>query len=166
MKQCLICQTSQDQVSLKRISVSMESKPWADLLVCANCVETLGAAQVRDLIRIAVQEKSYEAANMILADAAAEAAAAEAAVAEAASAEAAKGSDDEDDGRPRTLDLPVSAALLRDPQAFAERVGAKVGAKLWEMHRKGVSEAVWSSSLTPDGEDGFVFSAIFGRPQG
>ena len=61
------------------------------------------------------------------------------------------------------VELPVSAALLRDQQAFARMVGEKMGAKLWELHRQGVSDAVWTTSLTPDGEGGFHFAAAFAQ---
>src|SRR4051812_1666392 len=117
MKNCLICQTGQDQATLRRIPVSLEGKPWGDILVCANCFESLGADQVRDVIRAAVTEKSVEAANILLVD-------------EVETAE--------DAVRSGTLELPVSPSLLRDKQAFAKAIGEKVGAKLWEFHRKGV----------------------------
>jgi late competence protein required for DNA uptake (superfamily II DNA/RNA helicase) len=62
----------------------MESVPWGDILVCQNCIEMLGVDEVKNLVGIAVKEKSFEASN-----------------------------------------------------------------------------AVWSSSLTPDGEGGFVLSTVF-----
>ncbi|HKP98570.1 MAG TPA: hypothetical protein VJ385_22760 [Fibrobacteria bacterium] len=140
MKNCLICQTGQDQVSLTRVPVNLEGAPWGDILVCRNCFEVLGAEEVKHLIRIAVQEKSFEPGNVLLAG--------------------------EKEGKdaplePGMVEVPVSAALLRDPQAFSRSVGEKMGAKLWELHRRGVSEAVWSTSLTPDGEGGYVFAAAF-----
>lgn len=138
MKNCLICQTGQDLVSLTRIPVSMEKAHWGDFLVCSNCLQTLGGEQVRDLIRIAVQEKSFEPTNVLRAG--------ESAV---------------ESIEPGTLDLPVSPALLRDPVAFARFVGEKLGGKLWELHRTGVSKARLATALTPDGEGGFVFSAAY-----
>jgi hypothetical protein len=138
MKNCLICQTGQDQVSLTRIPVSMEGSPWGSFLVCGNCFETLGKEQVRDLIRVAVQEKSFEPSNILLEDESPDEAA-----------------------LPGNLDLPVSAALLRDPVAFSRFVGEKLGCKLWELHRHGVSRASLATSLSPDGEGGFVFSAEY-----
>jgi hypothetical protein len=140
MKNCLICQTGQDQVSLSRVPVNLEGSHWGDILVCRNCLEVLGAEEVKNLIQIAVQEKSFEPSNVMLAD--------------------------EKEGKdaplePGMLEVPVSAALLRDQPAFSRMVGEKMGAKLWELHRKGVSEAVWSTSLTPDGEGGYIFAAAF-----
>jgi hypothetical protein len=141
MKNCLICQTGQDQVALNRIPVSMEGSPWGDMLVCASCFEVLGAEEVKHLIGVAVREKSFEPSNVILAN-------------EKAGAP---------EVEPGLVELPVSPALLRDPQAFARTVGEKMGAKLWDLHRQGVSDAVWSTSLTPDGEGGYVFSAAFAQ---
>ena len=141
MKNCLICQTGQDQVALNRIPVAMEGARWGDVLVCAGCLEVLGAAEVKSLIGAAVGERSFEPSNVILAEEKAEAAAVE----------------------PGLVELPVSAALLRDPQAFARTVGEKMGAKLWDLHRQGASDAVWTTSLTPDGEGGYVFAAAFAQ---
>lgn len=139
MKNCLVCQTGQDQVALNRIPVSMEGSPWGDVLVCTHCFETLGAGQIRELIRIAIQEKGLEPSNVLR-----------------AGEDPAAASVD-----PGSMDLPVSAALLRDPAAFARIVGEKVGARLWELHRGGVSKAALQTSLTPDGEGGFVFTAAY-----
>lgn len=141
MKNCLICQTGQDQVALNRIPVAMEGSHWGDMLVCASCLEVLGAEEVKALIGAAVREKSFEPSNVILADENTGAAPVE----------------------PGLVELPVSAALLRDPQAFARTVGEKMGAKLWDLHRQGVSDAVWTTSLSPDGEGGFVFAAAFAQ---
>lgn len=141
MKNCLICQTGQDQVSLNRVPVALEGAPWGDILVCAGCLEALGPDEVRHLIGIAVREKAFEPSNVILADEKTESAAVE----------------------PGLVELPVSAALLRDPQAFARAIGEKMGAKLWDLHRQGVSDAVWTTSLTPDGEGGYVFAAAFAQ---
>lgn len=141
MKNCLICQTGQDQAALNRIPVAMEGKPWGDILVCANCFEVLGADEVKSLITIAVREKSLDQSNVIMAGESAAAAAVE----------------------PGMVELPVSAALLRDQQAFARMVGEKMGYKLWELHRQGVSDAVWTTSLTPDGEGGYQFAAAFAQ---
>lgn len=138
MKNCLVCQTGEDQAALNRIPVSLEGSPWGDFLICADCFRTLGAEQVRDLIRSAMQEKSFDPSNVLLAG-------------EIASPAA----------EPATLDLPVSPALLRDGQAFARFVGEKLGARLWELHKGGVSRAELATSLTPDGEGGFVFSAAY-----
>lgn len=138
MKNCLVCQTGQDQVALNRIPVSMEGSPWGDFLVCANCFQTLGAEQVRELIRVAVQEKSFEPSNVLR-----------------------EGETASPAAEPGALDLPVSQALLRDPVAFARFVGEKLGARLWELHKGGVSRADLSTSLTPDGEGGYVFSALY-----
>lgn len=140
MKNCLVCQTGQDQVSLTRIPLNMQGAHWGDILVCRSCMEVLGAAEVKSLIQIAVQEKSFEPGNVILAG--------------------------EKEGKeapmePGLVEVPVSAALLRDQLAFARLVGEKMGAKAWELHRKGVSEAVWSTSLTPDGEGGYVYAAAY-----
>ena len=140
MKNCLVCQTGQDQVSLTRIPLNMEGSHWGDILVCKSCLEVLGAAEVKNLIQIAVQEKSFEPGNVILAG--------------------------EKEGKdapmePGLVEVPVSAALLRDQLAFARLVGEKMGAKAWELHRNGVSEAVWSTSLTPDGEGGYIYAAAF-----
>jgi hypothetical protein len=140
MKNCLVCQTGQDQVSLTRIPVNLEGAHWGDVLVCRNCFEVLGAQEVKSLIQIAVAEKSFEPGNIILAG--------------------------EKEGKdapmePGLVEAPISAALLRDSQAFSRMVGDKMGAKLWELHRKGVSDAVWSTSLSPDGEGGFIFSAAY-----
>jgi hypothetical protein len=144
MKKCLICQSSQDQATLTRIPISLEGKPWGDVLVCANCFETLGKDQVREIIRAAVAEKSIEADNILL-------------VEEVETAE--------ETARSGTVELPVSASQLRDKQAFIRAVGEKVGAKLWEFHRKGVSESLWSATITPDGEGGFVFAATFAKAE-
>lgn len=141
MKNCLICQTGQDQVALNRVPVAMGGSPWGDILVCAGCLDVLGAEEVKNLIGIAVREKSFEPSNVILAGEKDAAAAVE----------------------PGLVELPVSAALLRDPQAFARTVGERMGAKLWDLHRQGVSEAVWTTSLTPDGEGGYVFAAAFAQ---
>lgn len=141
MKNCLICQTGQDQVALNRVPVAMEGSPWGDILVCASCLEVLGAEEVKALIAAAVREKSFEPSNVILVDEKVGAAAVE----------------------PGLVELPVSAALLRDPQAFARTVGEKMGAKLWDLHRQGVSDAVWTTSLTPDGEGGYLFAAAFAQ---
>ena len=141
MKNCLICQTGQDQVALNRIPVKMEGAHWGDILVCANCFNVLGAEEVKSLISIAVREKSFEPSNVILAGESANAPSVE----------------------PGVVEIPVSAALLRDNQAFARVVGEKMGAKLWDLHRQGVSEAVWTTSITPDGEAGYVFAAAFAQ---
>lgn len=138
MKNCLVCQAGQDQAALNRIPVSMEGSPWGDFLVCADCFRTLGPEQVRELIRSAMQEKSFDPSNVLR---------------EGESASPA--------AEPGTLDLPVSPALLRDPVAFARFVGEKLGAKLWELHKAGVSRADLATSLTPDGEGGFIFSAAY-----
>lgn len=138
MKNCLICQSGQDLAPLTRIPVNMEGSHWGDFLICANCLNTLGAEQVRELIRIAVQEKSFEPSNVLRA-----------------------GESQAESVEPGTLDLPVSPALLRDPVAFARFVGEKLGGKLWELHRTGVSRARLATSLSPDGEGGFVFSAAY-----
>lgn len=142
MKHCLICQTGQDQAALTRIPVNMGGAPWGDILVCGNCLEVLGAAEVKNLIGIAVREKSFEPNNVILAGES------------EAKPEA---------PQPGLIELPVSAALLRDNQAFARMVGERIGAKAWELHRQGASEAVWNTSLTPDGEGGYVFSAAYAQ---
>jgi hypothetical protein len=141
MKNCLICQTGQDQVALNRIPVALEGSHWADVLVCASCLEVLGAEEVKGLIGAAVREKSFEPSNVILADEQTGVTAVE----------------------PGLVEFPVSAALLRDPQAFARAVGEKMGAKLWDLHRQGVSDAVWTTSLSPDGEGGYVFAAAFAQ---
>jgi hypothetical protein len=140
MKNCLVCQTGQDQVSLTRVPVNLEGAPWGDILVCGNCFQVLGAEEVKQLIQIAVREKSFEPSNVIMAG-------------EQAGNEAPM--------EPGMVEMPVSPALLRDQQAFSRSVGEKMGFKLWELHRKGVSDAVWSTSLTPDGEGGYVFAAAF-----
>ncbi len=148
MKNCLICQMDQDQVSLSRISIKSEGEPWGDILVCKNCMEMLGQDEVRDLVSIAVKEKAYDSTNVILAN---------------------KGSMSNEDSNgqepaaPGLLELPVSASLLRDSAAFARSVGEKLGGKLWEMHRGGASDAVWTTSLTPDGEGGFVLAVAFAK---
>lgn len=139
MKNCLVCQTGQDQVALNRIPVSLEGALWGDFLVCANCYETLGTVQVKELIRIAMQEKGFEPANVLRSG-------------EITSVSAATG----------TLDLPVSPALLRDPTAFSRFVGEQLGGKLWELHKGGLSQATLATSLTPDGEGGYIFSAEYG----
>jgi hypothetical protein len=118
----------------------MQGAHWGDILVCRSCLEVLGAVEVKNLIQIAVQEKSFEPGNVILAG--------------------------EKEGKeapmePGLVEVPVSPALLRDQLAFARLVGEKMGAKAWELHRKGVSEAVWSTSLTPDGEGGYVYAAAY-----
>lgn len=138
MKNCLICQTGQDRVALNRIPVSLEGAHWGDFLICSGCLQALGADQVKALIRAAVEEKSFEPANVLLAG-----------EAEAPEAE------------PGTLDLPVSAALLKDPAAFARFVGEKVGAKLWELHRRGPSGGRLATALSPDGEGGYIFTAEY-----
>jgi hypothetical protein len=138
MKNCLVCQSGQDLVALNRIPVSMEGAPWGDFLVCADCFGTLGADQVKELIRSAMQERSFDPANVLR-----------------------EGESASPDAAPGTLDLPVSPALLRDRQAFARLVGEKLGAKLWELHQGGVSRADLATSLTPDGEGGYVFSAAY-----
>lgn len=138
MKNCLICQTGQDQVSLNRVPVNMEGVHWGDFLVCVNCFDTLGAEQVRELIRVAVTEKSFEPTNVLI-----------------------SGESQSETVEPGTIDLPVSPALLRDPVAFARFVGEKLGQKLWEMHRGGASQAKLATSLSPDGEGGYVFSAAY-----
>ena len=145
MKSCLICQTGQDQVALTRIPISLEGAPWGDMLVCGNCLETLGKEEIKNLIRVAIQEKSFEPENVILAGEAAEAA--------------------EDEAVPGPLELPVSAAMLRDEAAFSGRVADKLAAKLWKLHRRGASQAILSTSVTPDGEGGYIFSASFAPPQ-
>ena len=142
MKNCLICQTGQDQVSLTRISIKMEGAPWGDMLVCKNCFEMLGVAEVKNLVGVAVKEKSFDATNVILAD---------------------ESPEEESSASNGQFEMPVSAALLRDPSAFSRMVGEKLGAKLWEMHRGGPSDAVWTSSLTPNGEGGFQLSAVFAK---
>ncbi len=141
MKNCLICQTGQDQVSLNRIPVNMQGTHWGDFLVCTGCFEALGGEEVKSLIGIAVREGAFEPSNVIM--------------------------DGEKTGNvavePGVVELPVSAALLRDNLAFARMVGEKMGAKLWDLHRQGVSEAVWTTSLSPDGEGGYVFAAAFAQ---
>lgn len=144
MKNCLICQTGQDQATLNRIPISLDGRPWADVLVCTGCFETLGKDQVKELISVAVREKSYEASNVLLVD-------------EVEMAE--------ETARSGMIELPVSPSLLRDKQAFARAVGEKLGAKLWEFHRKGASESLWSTSLTPDGEGGYVLAATFAKAE-
>lgn len=141
MKACLICQTSQDQVSLTRIPVRVEGKPWGDVLVCSNCHELLGSGEIKNLIGIALREKSFEPANVILAE------------------EGGEEPDTEEASAPRTrLELPISAAILREREAFSRFVAEKAGVKLWEAHKGGISEARWATSLTPDGEGGYIFS--------
>ncbi len=142
MKNCLICQTGQDQVALTRISIKMEGAPWGDMLVCKNCLEMLGVAEVKNLVGIAVKEKSFDATNVILVNETPEA-----------------------DSSPThgQFEMPVSAALLRDPSAFSRMVGEKLGAKLWEMHHAGPSDAVWTTSLSPDGEGGYILAAVFAK---
>jgi hypothetical protein len=142
MKNCLVCQTGQDQVSLTRIPLNLEGSHWGDVLICKNCFQVLGAEEVKSIIQVAVAEKSFEPGNVILSG-------------ETVGAEAPM--------EPGSLELPVSAALLRDQQAFARFVGEKVGAKLWELHRKGASDAVWTTSLSPDGEGGFIMAAVFAQ---
>ncbi len=139
MKNCLICQTGQDQVALNRIPVAVQGAAWGDILVCVNCMEMLGPMQVKDVVTLAIQEKSYEPNHVFLADEKEEA----------------------DQPQASSFELPVSAALLRDPEAFARMVGEKVGARLWEMHRGGPSDTVWTSSLSPDGETGFVLAVAY-----
>ena len=138
MKNCLICQTGQDQVALNRIPVNMEGGHWGDVLICINCFETLGAVQVKELIRVAITEKSFEPTNVLL-----------------------SGESHIESVEPGSIELPVSPALLRDPVAFARFVGEKLGSKLWELHRGGVSQAKLATSLTPDGEGGYIFSAAY-----
>ena len=138
MKSCLICQTGQDKVTLTRIPISLEGAPWGDILVCVSCLETLGKEEVKNLIRVAIQEKSFEPANVILV-----------------------GEEAEEDGAPGPLELPVTAGMLRDPAAFSGQVAEKLAAKLWMLHRSGTSQAVLATSVTPDGEGGFIFSATF-----
>src|SRR5262245_42398706 len=133
MKSCLICQTSQDKVTLTRVPISMEGAPWGDILVCVDCMETLGQDEVRNLIRVALQGESFAPANVILAD------------------------ETEEESTPGTLELPVSAAMLRDSEAFARQIADKLASRLWTAHRRGVSQAVWSTSVTPDGEGGYIF---------
>jgi hypothetical protein len=144
MKNCLICQSGQDTATLNRIPISLQGKPWADVLVCTNCFETLGKDQIKELIGIAVREKSFEPSNILLVD-------------EVEMAE--------ETARSGTLELPVGPSLLRDKQAFARAIGEKIGAKLWEFHRKGASESLWSTSLSPDGEGGFILAATFAKAE-
>lgn len=138
MKNCLICQTGHDQVSLTRVPVNVENVHWGDILVCANCFQTLGSQQVRELISVAVQEKSFEPSNVLRA-----------------------GENPMEAAQPGILELPVSPALLRDPVAFARFVGEKLGGRLWELHRVGDSKARLATCLSPDGEGGYVFSAEY-----
>lgn len=142
MKNCLVCQTGQDQVSLTRIPMNLEGSHWGDFLICKNCFEVLGPEEAKSLIQVAVQEKSFESGNVILAG-------------EKPGAEASL--------EPGMLEVPVSAALLRDQQAFSRFIGEKVGIKLWDFHRKGVSDAVWTTSLTPDGEGGYIMAVVFAQ---
>ena len=142
MKNCLICQTSQDLVSLNPVAVALEGAPWGKVLVCAPCVETLGGAQIKELVGIAIREKSFEPSNVILA-----------------------GEPEEGPGGAEPIsghfELPISQALLSDSAAFARKVGERIGGKLWDLHRQGVSEARLQTSMTPDGEGGYVFAAQY-----
>src|SRR5690348_1560803 len=106
MKSCLICQTGQDQVALTRIPISLEGAPWGDMLVCANCLEILGREEVKGLIRVAIQEKSFEPSNVILL----------------------AGETEEEAAAPGLLELPVSAAMLRDRAAFSAQVAEQLAA--------------------------------------
>ena len=148
MKNCLICQMDQDQVALSRISIKSEGEPWGDILVCKNCLEMFGQDEVRDLVAIAVKEKAFDSTNVILAN---------------NGSLAGEGSNGRESTAPGMLELPVSAALLRDSAAFARSIGEKLGGKLWEMHLGGTSDAVWTTSLTPDGEGGFVLAVAFAK---
>jgi len=140
MKNCLICQTGQDRETLTRVPVNLEGAHWGDILICRNCFQVLGADEVKNLIRIAVSEKSFEPSNVRLAN-------------EKESVPAPI--------EPGVVEFPVSPAMLRDHQAFSRMVGEKIGSKAWELHRYGPSDAVWTTSLTPDGEGGFVFAAAY-----
>lgn len=148
MKNCLICQTGQDQVSLSRISIKLEGAPWGDMLVCANCMEMLGVDEVKSLIGMAVKEKSFEASNIILVN--------------EASSNASSASQD-DEAAMGMFEMPISASLLRDSAAFSLKVGEKIAGKLWNLHCGGASDAVWTTSLSPDGEGGFILAAVFAK---
>ena len=103
MKNCLVCQAGQDQAPLNRIPVSLEGAPWGDFLVCGDCFGTLGPEQVKELIRSAMQEKSFDPSNILRA-----------------------GESPSPSAEPGTLDVPVSPVLLRDREAFARFVARGV----------------------------------------
>jgi len=146
MKNCLVCLIGDDMANLTRVPVNLNGKPWGDMLVCVNCLETLGPEQVKGLVRSALMEKSFKPSQVQLND-----------------------EIDFDQGflgepaPPERLELPVSAAHLRDAKAFAAALGDRLAAKLWELHRQGASDSLWSTALSPDGEGGYIFSATFAK---
>lgn len=148
MKQCLICQSTEDQASLIRLPVSLEGQPLGDLLVCSGCVELLGQEEVATLVKAAVVEGAYQPSQIIPAPGSD--------LESAQSASSSLGAD-----APRTLDLAMPASALADEKAFGAWVGDRLAPLLLGQYRKGRGQVTLLTSLTQNESD-YQFRVILG----
>ncbi len=146
MKQCLICQASDDQASLLRLPVTVEGNPLGDFLVCSACVELLGKEQIATLVRTAASEGSYAPENILAAPGNEEIETADS-VNEAPA--------------PRSMAQEVPAGILNDPDRFGAWLGKNLAPLLLGQYGQGRGQVTLLTSLTQDGNE-FQFRAVLG----
>jgi hypothetical protein len=154
MKQCLVCQTSEDQASLHRLPVSLEGQPLADFLVCAGCIELLGSEQVASLVRAAALEGAYQPSQIIPAPGSE-------LERQSNAGQRAQSTSNASPEAPRTLDLALPAGALANEATFGAWLGEKVAPLLLGQYRQGRGQVTLLTSLT-QGETEYRFRVLLG----
>jgi len=146
MKNCLICQAAEDQASLLRLPVNLESRPLGDFLVCSECFQLLGKEKVSVLVRDAAMEGTYQACHVLapqLPDG------------------GESPGDDEGIEALRRIDLEVPEEALSNPSTLSEWVGKALAPLLKGQYAQGRGQINLLTSLTQD-DAGYHFRAVLG----
>jgi hypothetical protein len=154
MKQCLICQTTEDQTSLNRLPVSLEGQPLADFLVCTTCVELLGKEQVATLLRTAALEGAYQPSQVIPAPGSD-------LEQQTSTQNPSKAFDEPEAKAPKSLDLPLPSSALANESAFGAWLGEKLAPLLLGQYRQGRGQVTLLTSLTQNVSD-YQFRVLIG----
>ena len=152
MKSCLICQGSEDQVSLMRVPAQVNDGPNGDFLICSGCSELLGADKVLALVNAAALSGEWHPTQFL----------------PHAGSEESFGShhdataEDEDEEAPRSVDVTLARGSFTDTAAFERFLGQSLAALLLGQYRKGKGQVTLFTSLTSEGEEGYRFRALLG----
>jgi hypothetical protein len=156
MKNCLICQDGTDQASLIRIPVSLEGSPLGDFLVCRDCVQLLGQAEVATLVRTAAFEKAYSPSQIIFAPGRN----ADGDLSEASDRPLERAAQ----SAPRSIEFEIPAEALNGESNFGAWLGERLAPLLLGQYSQGRGQVTLLTSLTQDGSDGsnYRFRAVLG----
>ena len=123
----------------------VESILQGEMLVCRNCFEVLGVEEVKALVSMAFQEKSYNASQFIAVDA----------------------SDEENEIAPaatRSIDLSVPQEVLADPEAWVRFVGESLAPLLLAQYHRGQNQVNLLTACVDQGDRTYHFRAVVEIP--